>query len=111
MAQNPATYSDRLVVFSPEAEKDQYDVYDSTAEQWGDQQAEAYSLFLLETAQKLANNPTTAPLVPNFDGVRVYTARWKNARQGHRIFFKEIQQGIYVIRILHTRMNWEHYIP
>lgn len=110
MAQISRTSPHRVAFISPEAEHDLTDIHDGTAEFWGDEQAKAYSDFLLDAAQKLADAPTTAPLVPNFAGVRVYVAKWKNARQGHRIFFKETAQGIEVVRVLHTAMNWQAHL-
>jgi toxin ParE1/3/4 len=109
MAQNPAARH-RLVVFSPEAQADQLSIYDTTADYWGDEQADAYSDFLFAIAQELADAPAMARLVPERSGVRVFVARWKNARQGHRIFYRETPQGITVLRILHTRMNWQEHL-
>ncbi len=106
MAQNPRTSSQRIAEFSADARSDLAENYDNTAEFWGDKQADIYSDFLLDCAQKLADTPSIAPLVPNFTGVRVYIARWNNARQGHRIFFEETDTGILVLRIRHTAMNW-----
>lgn len=110
MAQNPGISATRLIEFSANARRDQISIYDSTAEHWGDEQAVAYANFLLATAQTLADSPTLAPLVPNRPGTRVFVARWKNARQGHRIFFRETPNGILVLRLLHTRMNWSTYL-
>ena len=107
MAEDTGTSSHRIVIYSPEAENDQLGIFIDTAQQWSVAQARRYSEFLLFTAQQLAHQPAIAPLVPNLDGVRCYVARWKNARDGHRIFFEEIPEGINVIRILHTAMNWE----
>lgn len=107
MAEDTGTSSRRIVIYSPEAERDQLGIFIDTARQWSVAQAKRYSEFLLTTAQQLAEQPAVAPLVPNQEGVRCYVARWKNARGGHRIFFEEIPEGINVIRILHTAMNWE----
>ena len=81
-------------------------IYNYTAEQWSEQQADDYAAFLDATTEQLAINPTTAPLVPDEPNTHCYVARWNNTRQGHRIFFEEIENGIYVLRILHTAMNW-----
>lgn len=107
MAQISRTSPQRVASYSAEARADLADISDQTAEQWGDEQAEAYSDFLLDTVQNLADAPRTAPRVPDLDGVQVYVARWKNARQGHRVFFEETPTGIVVLRILHTAMDWQ----
>jgi plasmid stabilization system protein ParE len=110
MAQNPRNSATRLVTLSAAARTDLADIQDSTADFWGDQQAEAYTTFLLDTAQHLADAPQSAPMVPERKGVRVFVARWKNARRGHRIFYKEMPQGIEIIRIIGTRMNWQKHL-
>ena len=110
MAENPERDSERLTSFSPEAEKDIDAIYFYTAQLWGEAQADRYFEFLLKVTRQLAHNPMIAPLVPNLTGVRSYAAIWKSARQGHRIFFKETDAGIFVIRILHTAMSWHEHL-
>ncbi len=105
MAQNPRNPSRRVVTFSATARRSQFAIYDSTAAQWGDEQAEAYTEFLLNTMQMLADTPAMAPRVPNDPTARVFVARWKNARYGHHIYFDETPTGILVLRILHTAQD------
>lgn len=100
----------RLAVLAPEARRDLLRIYDDTEDEWGTEQADSYTSFLLDAAQMLAENPRLVPLVPNFPAVRSYFARWKNARQGHRIFFQENDSGINVIRILYSRVNWPDHL-
>ena len=108
MAENPRRTGRRgTVAFSEPADRDQTAIFADTAEQCGTEQAERYLDFLNEVMDRLATAPATAPKAPRLTGVRVYVARWKNARQGHRIFFEETDNGIYIVRILHTAMNWQ----
>ncbi|RYG59670.1 type II toxin-antitoxin system RelE/ParE family toxin [bacterium] len=109
MAQRPESRFPRIVRLAVEAEADLSAIYDYTAQLWGIIQADDYDEFLAGVMQQLAENPEIAPLAPNLK-VRIYVARWKNARQGHRVFFIETTDGITVARILHTAMNWpEHF--
>ena len=97
----------RIVRLTPEAEDDRLLAYLYTEQRWGTNQAENYDAFLQAVMQELANHPAAAPFVENLNGVRSRTARWKSARHGHRIFFQEIDEGILVLHILHTAMNWQ----
>ena len=109
MARSPGNIA-RLIEFSVDARRDQIKIYNDTAERWGDQQAEIYLNFLLDAVQTLADTPEAARLVPDRAQTRVFVVRWKNARQGHRIFFKEMPHSITITRILHTAMNWQKHI-
>ena len=104
MAENPKRPG--VVDFSPAAQSDVSAIYTYTAQQWSQQQAEAYLSFLNEILHGLASDPSRAPFVANLNRVRSYTAKQSGARQGHRIFFVEFDGGINIIRILHTARNW-----
>lgn len=105
MARKPKSGAPRVVTLSSEASRDRLNIYIHTVQKWGKTQADDYRTFLKQTMQSLADNPSIALGVPEFPGVRRCTARWHNARDGHYIFFEETEQGILVIRILHTSMN------
>lgn len=96
----------RLILISDDADRDRRTIYSYTMQQWGEAQAQRYSDFLKATMQELANSPDAAPFVQNLDQVRSYTATLPRARQGHRIFYQEVEGGILILRILHTAMNW-----
>jgi plasmid stabilization system protein ParE len=100
----------RIVRLSPDAEEDRLLAYLNTEHAWGTLQADNYDEFLQTVMQLLADNPAIAPFVPEEKNTRSYVARWKNARHGHRIFFEETPQGIVVLRILHTAMNWHDHM-
>ena len=100
----------RLVEFTTAAFRDQSVIYAYSARQWGESQAEKYLDFLDTVAQALADDPKMAPLVPQRTSIRLFVARWENARDGHRIFFRETDEGILVLRILHTSMKWQDHL-
>ena len=111
MAENPgASQGRRIAVLSEPADRDHAIIYAYTAHQWGVPQAESYLDFLDEVMLRLADQPEMALLVPRKKITRVYTARWAGARDGHRIFFRETEDGILVLRILHTKMNWRDHL-
>ena len=111
MAQGPSRdRPHRLVILSPAAEEDRFKVHLDTDRRWGSEQAENYDNLLAEAMEQLADQPAIVPLIENLSGVRKYLVRWKNARDGHYIFFQEIDSGIYVLRILHSAMNWPDYL-
>lgn len=109
MAESSQSRSARIVRLAEEAEADLSAIYDYSAQLWGIAQADSYDEFLAEVMQGLAENPQIAPLSRDLKNTRIYVARWKNARQGHRIFFIETAEGIIVARILHTAMNWQQH--
>lgn len=112
MAQKPRRSSRRIVELSPEADDDRLLAYLNTQQRWGESQAEKYDALIQEVMQALADNPASAPFVPRPDanGIRSYTARWKGSHHGHRIFFQETNEGIWVIRIFHTAMDWPKHL-
>jgi plasmid stabilization system protein ParE len=79
--------SDRIVRLTSEAEDDRLLAYLDTQQVWGTQQANNYDDFLLGIMQQLADMPGSGSLIENVPGVRRYFARWKNARNGHYLFY------------------------
>ena len=101
--------SHRLVRLTAKAEDDRLLAYLYTEQRWGSNQANKYDDFLQMIMQELADNPQIAPSVPSEENTRSYVVRWKNARDGHRIFFEATDEGILVLHILHTAMNWQEH--
>lgn len=110
MAKKPTDSHSRIVTLSEQADFDQAAVYTYSFQLWGEKQAEAYLDFLDSVMQELANSPGIAPFYENLRNTRVYSVRWKNARNGHHIFFRETENGIYVMRILGSAMNWPDHL-
>lgn len=103
----------RLIRFTDEARLDLAGIDNATFQQWGEAQAERYLAYLRETFAVLAAEPTLGDPVQDWLDYYVHTAKFRKRRSahGHRIFYREIDGGIRIIRILHTAMNWpEHLI-
>lgn len=107
MEENSPTKS-RVIEFSQSAALDFAGIDNATAQQWGDAQAERYVAFLRETLTRLAQQPDLGAPVQDRPGSLVFLAKYNKRRSahGHRIFFEETENGILILRILHTAMNW-----
>ena len=102
--------SRRIIELTASADSDRFGIYEYTAQQWGPIQAQKYNEFLDEIIGILVEIPELAPLIPDRNQVRVFLARLKDSRSGHRIFFRETPRGILILRILHTSMNWQDHL-
>lgn len=100
-----------VIELTREAEADRTSIYFYTLQQWGRDQAENYRLLLNEAMYELAADAQRAPLVAGLNRVRSYTVKWRRADKGHRIFYEEIENGIRVLRILHTARDWLSKLP
>lgn len=74
MAQGPAGTPHPLAVLSRSALRDKSAIYNYTAEQWSEEQADDYLAFLDAVIQELANDPNSAAFVPGEPGTRSYVA-------------------------------------
>jgi toxin ParE1/3/4 len=91
-------------VLSPAAELDLDDVWDYSAEHWGLNQAERYIRMIQDTIVGLAQG---TQLSQSASHIR---AGYRRALVGsHVLFFKESEDLIDVIRILHQRMDPSHH--
>jgi len=93
------------VVLSPKAKSDLSGIWDYTLEEWGVEQAEKYVRELWAALQSQSRDHSTST---NISDVR---AGYRKIRYGsHVIFFRFVDGGIDVIRILHQRMDFERYL-
>lgn len=102
----------RLIRFTDEARLDVARIDNATFQRWGEAQAERYIAYLSEIFAYLAREPSLGEPLRDWPGYRVYTAKYRKRRNayGHRIFYREIEDGIRIIRILHTAMNWPDHL-
>ncbi len=107
MEENPQS-SLRVIEFSEAAALDFAGIDNATAQQWGDTQAERYIAFLREIFASLAQEPEMGMRIDSRSGFLMFVAKYSKRRNahGHRIFYTKIENGILVVRILHTAMNW-----
>jgi len=60
--------------------------------------------------QKLEDGDLLPIELSDRPGVRVYTAVWGDAKNGHRIFFRVDMGEVVVVRILHTAMDYYRHL-
>jgi len=87
-------------LLSKEAEKDLIDIYRYGFLAHGENQAEHYLQSLKEKCQLLANNPKLSPERMEFTpAIRI------NGHKQHLIVYLSREESIFIIRILHKKMD------
>ena len=84
----------------PKALTDLDEIWDYTVETWGEEQAERYLRSINESFRKIADNPS---LGRSCEGIR--EGYRKRGVGRHVIFYRTIDGGVDVVRILHERMD------
>jgi len=92
------------VTFSPAAIAELEDIWGYTAEQWGLDQAEQYIDRIRDACIGLANGEKQGRIV----GVREGYLKYATMR--HLVFFREVDAGLVVIRVLHQRMDPDRHL-
>ena len=93
------------VILSPKAKSDLSGIWDYTLEEWGIDQAEKYVRELWAAIQEQACDYTSST---DISDVRPGYRKFRSG--SHVIFFKLVEDGIDVIRILHQRMDFERHL-
>ena len=104
--------NDRLIQFTIAATLDLASIDNATASIWGPRQADVYSEFLQDVINHIANDPNIGRDAARFPGLKTYVAKSSRHRSanGHRIVYRATQDGVRIIRILHTAMQWEDHV-
>lgn len=84
---------------SPAAEADLEEIWSYSVETWSWQQAEIYHNDIIGVMQDLALRLRTGRQLDVRDGY------WKYPVGSHVVFYRQLERGIEVIRILHQRMD------
>lgn len=95
------------VHYTEEAEDDLDEIAIYTTVTWGDEQCDWYLDMLEQTCERIIPGNLRFGLarkVPHREGV----LRWR--AEHHYIYFREVSDGIEVIRILHERQVPEHHL-
>jgi toxin ParE1/3/4 len=88
-----------MVHYTEEAERDLFEIGVYTWSEWGEQQYLKYLALLRETCEGIIpRKHRFARSVPN----RPALLRWRCER--HVIYFRKLDDGIEIVRILHDRM-------
>lgn len=100
--------TERVVELSKEATFDLAGIYASTASTWGTSQAERYLIFLREVFDLLLESPGIGQRSDHFESVRVHIAKLnaKRTAYGHRVFYRESERGIEILRLLHSSLDY-----
>lgn len=90
--------------FTEQAEKDLEAIIDVTLQRWGNAQSHAYIDTLQETAQILADNPLLGTERDDLShGLRSFPY------QSHLLFYVIQQEGITIVRVLHSSVDVARY--
>ncbi len=90
---------------SPRAQLDLEEIWDHTAKCWGIDQAETYTRQLWLQINTLATHPTIGLACPE-----IRPGYYKFPSGSHFLFYRRINDGIDVVRILHERMDFTQHI-
>lgn len=93
------------VVYSPQSQMDIDDIWDSTADRWNVEQADAYTEQIRNICLDLADG-----LVDGRNAEDIRSGYRKRAAGSHLIFYEESPEAIQVLRILHQRMDWPSHV-
>ena len=94
--------ADLAIAYSRNAAQDLDDIWDYTARIWSPAQAETYLTGIRQSVQTLAGMPDIGRLRPEISPpVRTHP----NAK--HLIIYRVEGATLVVLRILHTRRNWQ----
>lgn len=112
MARKDRFGSQRLVLHTSASRRDLISIYLYNSTSYGELHADRYLRFLEDEMARLAKRPELGKHVQDFPGISVHVAKVtpKRTAHGHRIFFREVDMGIEIIRILHTAMNWPSWL-
>lgn len=89
----------------PRARQDLEEVWLYSLSQWGVERANRYVDDLTAAFELLANNPRAGA---RFDNIRHGYRRYPVVR--HVVYYREAQDGIEIVRILHDRMLASRYL-
>jgi toxin ParE1/3/4 len=108
MARESKPSGQRLVIHTAASRADLISIYVYNDMSYGEAHAERYIDFLNGEMQELADEPTSGNRIEAFPDTLVYLAktRARISANGYRIFYRLVTDGIEIIRILHTRMDW-----
>lgn len=88
------------------AVEDLNNIWEYTCEKWSESQADEYYKILLETFQRIANNPNLGKYYEELDS-NIYVFRL----QQHIIFYRKInQKSMEIVRILHGKMDLKKHL-
>jgi len=95
----------RRYVLRPRAQRDLDEIWNYSAATWGIEQAELYVREIWRVIEILADDPRLGrPCDDIRAGYRKYPSR------SHLVFYRVVEGGIDVVRILHQRMDFDRHL-
>jgi len=92
-------------ILSPRAQRDLDEIWDYTAKRWSVDQAEIYTHQLWQDIAAIATQPTIGRACSEVrDGYYRYPSG------SHLLFYRRIDGGVDIVRILHERMDFAQHI-
>ena len=92
-------------VLSPRARADLEDIWAYSARRWGTDQAEDYIRLVQSAIETAAEEPRRGRACDEVrKGYRSYPAG------SHVLFYRNVKAGIDIVRILHSRMDFERHL-
>jgi plasmid stabilization system protein ParE len=97
-----------VIVFTRAARRDLAGIFMTNRLNWGGERARSYSSLLIADIESLVEERWRSRDVESREGVEEYVFKFnpKRSTYGHRVLFRRIPEGIRVLRILHTAMDW-----
>jgi toxin ParE1/3/4 len=92
-------------VLSPRARADLEEIWNYSAAHWGDAQAEAYVRQIQAAIEKVAADPRRGRAC---DDIR--DGYYKASVGSHVLFYRRIENGVDVVRILHQKMDFNRHL-
>lgn len=104
MARKPSRLK---VVITPAARRDFNAIWFWNAERYGADHADAYETFLESCAKRLEVDHHLGRPVPSVPEFKYTIARKAAGGHGHYIIFQVQQGSVEILRLFHTRQDWE----
>jgi toxin ParE1/3/4 len=92
-------------VLSPRAKADLNEIWNYTAERWDEDQADRYIFDIRAAIETIARDPRRGRAC---DHIRAGYRKYPTG--SHMLFFRVIDRGIDVVRILHQNMDFESHL-
>ncbi len=94
------------VVLSPRAQSDLDEIWEYSTDRWGVDQAEKYLRTVWERMQDIATNPAMG------EDCSIVRAGYRKIPCGsHVLFYRVIDEGVDIVRVLHERMDYQRHLP
>jgi toxin ParE1/3/4 len=90
---------------SGEADADIENIAEASLRQWGLTRAEKYILGLHETFQMLVEFPDLGR-----DASHIRSGYRKIETASHSVFYRKIEDGVLIVRVLHQRMDFRWHL-